>query len=304
MGVTLGTRIGGIKDGSRIDERNRSKCPGDPSGTPSQGVGQDLVKFRVAELDGISLHAAGFLRLSDDLREFSLGDAPVRKPRDPEPGRQFFKAADQVFGALSVDGPKPMGGLDVSLECGASRRPLSEGRDVGLGHGGQEGGADGAVGSSGLSAERTRQAMNGTEAGVGEREATVEGSECKIAAGGQAVPVLERPRQGRGDPGQRVPTQDVCHGIRSDRDERLKELCQRIQPRRRRQMGRPSASSGSMTASLGHILGLLRLTFTRCCGEDRTAFRVASDPVPAVVGTAAKGSGSVFRGVAFPITSR
>ena len=43
---------------------------------------------------------------------------------------------------------------------------------------------------------------------------------------------------------------------------------------------------GSTTATSGSIKGLRMLTLTRCRGESRTAFRVTSAPVPAVVGMA------------------
>ncbi len=45
-------------------------------------------------------------------------------------------------------------------------------------------------------------------------------------------------------------------------------------------------SLGSTSATRGSISGLRRLTFTRCSGEAKTALRVTSAPVPAVVGMA------------------
>ena len=41
----------------------------------------------------------------------------------------------------------------------------------------------------------------------------------------------------------------------------------------------------------GTMFGLRKLTFNACSGEVSTAFRVASAPVPAVVGIARKGRG-------------
>ena len=54
--------------------------------------------------------------------------------------------------------------------------------------------------------------------------------------------------------------------------------------------GNSSVNSGSTTARRGSINGLLRLTLTWCSREASTALRVTSDPVPAVVGTAIKGT--------------
>ena len=68
--------------------------------------------------------------------------------------------------------------------------------------------------------------------------------------------------------------------------------------------GRFSVSSGSTTASRGSMDGLRRLAFTRCAGDDSTAFRVTSLPVPAVVGTAMKGAAALGIGCARPTTSR
>ena len=49
--------------------------------------------------------------------------------------------------------------------------------------------------------------------------------------------------------------------------------------------------SGSTSATLGTIIGLRMLFLNRRRGQEITAFRVASAPVPAVVGTATTGSG-------------
>jgi hypothetical protein len=54
--------------------------------------------------------------------------------------------------------------------------------------------------------------------------------------------------------------------------------------------GMVAVRSGSTSARRGSIKGLRRLAFTRCSGEVRTALRVTSLPVPAVVGMATKGS--------------
>ncbi len=45
-------------------------------------------------------------------------------------------------------------------------------------------------------------------------------------------------------------------------------------------------------------------TLRRWAGTSITAFFVASDPVPEVVGSATKGSGAAVSGKPFPITSR
>ena len=68
--------------------------------------------------------------------------------------------------------------------------------------------------------------------------------------------------------------------------------------------GRPSASSGSTSATRGSIAALRRLTFTRAAGTASTALRVASAPVPAVVGTAMNGSGTSVSAWPRPTTSR
>ena len=59
--------------------------------------------------------------------------------------------------------------------------------------------------------------------------------------------------------------------------------------------GKSSVSSGSTTARRASIPGLLRLTLTRCSGEAKTALRVTSEPVPAVVGTAMNGAAGKLR---------
>ena len=46
------------------------------------------------------------------------------------------------------------------------------------------------------------------------------------------------------------------------------------------------------------------LAFTLCWGDARTALRVTSDPVPAVVGTAMNGTGAWANGWLPPTTSR
>ena len=45
----------------------------------------------------------------------------------------------------------------------------------------------------------------------------------------------------------------------------------------------------------GSRKGLRRLTLTRCSGEASTALRVASEPVPAVVGMARNGADGLAR---------
>ena len=52
------------------------------------------------------------------------------------------------------------------------------------------------------------------------------------------------------------------------------------------------------------VEGLRRLAFTRCSGEDNTALRVTSEPVPAVVGIATKGAEGRAIGCPRPTTSR
>ncbi len=67
---------------------------------------------------------------------------------------------------------------------------------------------------------------------------------------------------------------------------------------------RLSVSSGSTTASRGRRCGLRRLAFTPWAGERITALRVASAPLPAVVGTAMQGSPGYRIVLPLPITSR
>ena len=67
--------------------------------------------------------------------------------------------------------------------------------------------------------------------------------------------------------------------------------------------GTDTANSGSITANLGNMDRCLKLTFTPASGQHKTAFRVASAPVPAVVGTATNGSGSRSNTRPVPITS-
>ena len=55
--------------------------------------------------------------------------------------------------------------------------------------------------------------------------------------------------------------------------------------------GRSRVRSGSTMATFASIIALRRLALTPCSGEPRTALRVTSEPVPAVVGTAMKGRG-------------
>src|SRR6266571_509961 len=54
--------------------------------------------------------------------------------------------------------------------------------------------------------------------------------------------------------------------------------------------GQPTVSSGSTSATAGSITGLRMLTLTPCSGTANTEFVVASEPVPAVVGTATHGT--------------
>ena len=54
--------------------------------------------------------------------------------------------------------------------------------------------------------------------------------------------------------------------------------------------GKSTVNSGSTNATSASISPLRKLTFTRCSGDPSTAFRVTSDPVPAVVGIAMKGA--------------
>ena len=68
--------------------------------------------------------------------------------------------------------------------------------------------------------------------------------------------------------------------------------------------GSASVSSGSTTASAGSINGLRRLTFWWLSGTVRTAFRVTSAPVPAVVGTAMNGRDRAVMACPRPTTSR
>eukprot|EP00981_Chlorochromonas_danica_P005266 scaffold1058_cov155-Ochromonas_danica.AAC.11 len=56
--------------------------------------------------------------------------------------------------------------------------------------------------------------------------------------------------------------------------------------------GQLSVSSGSMTATTGNILSCRIETLRLCKTDFKTAFFVASLPVPLVVGTAMKGKGS------------
>ena len=66
--------------------------------------------------------------------------------------------------------------------------------------------------------------------------------------------------------------------------------------------GRPARRSGSTTATLGRSSGLRRLALTP--PPDSTAFRVTSEPVPAVVGTATQGRPGATIGRPAPMTSR
>ena len=68
--------------------------------------------------------------------------------------------------------------------------------------------------------------------------------------------------------------------------------------------GRPASRSGSTIAARASISGLRKLAFTPCSGDASTAFLVTSDPVPAVVGTATKGSDGRTSGLPWPTTSR
>ena len=68
--------------------------------------------------------------------------------------------------------------------------------------------------------------------------------------------------------------------------------------------GSASVSSGSTTASAGSISGLRRLTFWWLSGTVKTAFRVTSAPVPAVVGTAMNGRDRAAIVSPRPTTSR
>ncbi|OPZ14640.1 MAG: hypothetical protein BWZ10_01870 [candidate division BRC1 bacterium ADurb.BinA364] len=63
-------------------------------------------------------------------------------------------------------------------------------------------------------------------------------------------------------------------------------------------------SSGSTMATVGSIPGLRMLALMRCSGEPRTALRVTSAPVPAVVGRAMWGAARRGGGWPFPTTSR
>jgi hypothetical protein len=56
--------------------------------------------------------------------------------------------------------------------------------------------------------------------------------------------------------------------------------------------GRDRVSSGSTNTNRGSSRSLRMLRLARCSGEEITPLRVASDPVPAVVGTATIGSTS------------
>jgi hypothetical protein len=68
--------------------------------------------------------------------------------------------------------------------------------------------------------------------------------------------------------------------------------------------GIPCVSSGSTSASRGIIPRLRRLAFTPpCSGDASTAFLVASEPVPAVVGIASSGSEGLDSGSPRPTTS-
>ena len=53
----------------------------------------------------------------------------------------------------------------------------------------------------------------------------------------------------------------------------------------------PAVSAGSITTARGTMSGLRMLFLNRRRGQEMTALRVASAPVPAVVGTATTGSG-------------
>ena len=50
--------------------------------------------------------------------------------------------------------------------------------------------------------------------------------------------------------------------------------------------------------------GLRRLTFTLCSGDDSTALRVTSEPVPAVVGMAMNGADGFVNALPRPMISR
>src|SRR5579862_2447790 len=68
--------------------------------------------------------------------------------------------------------------------------------------------------------------------------------------------------------------------------------------------GSPYVNSGSSSATRGSISGLRMLAFTPCSVDPRTALRVTSLPVPAVVGTAINGSGVTVMIRPFPTPSR
>ena len=145
-------------------------------------------------------------------------------------------------------------------------------------------------------ADRRGEAVHGAEPGVGQAQAAEQARQRQVLAIGgrdRAPPAPARRRRGAA----RAP---------SGRSPRARAVGDRVGARRENgsmscdsasrpllaitAAGRPTSRSGSTIAARGSMSGLRRLAFTRCSGDASTAFLVTSEPVPAVVGSAMKGS--------------
>ena len=168
--------------------------------------------------------------------------------------------------------------------------PIAQRAQVDLDRRGEDGGTDRTVRGGEPGADRGREAVHGAQPGVGQAQTAEQAGQRKVVAYATrpTMPFVAARRSDRAE--RRTPSRaraSVNGLARRDSsgsmswDSASMPLAAMVDP------GRPTSRSGSTTATFGSSNGLRRLALTP--SPARTALRVTSEPVPAVVGTATKG---------------
>ena len=241
----------------------------------------------------VGAHAAAAALRHQPL-EVLAAHPPVRQSLEAEPLGPLAEAGDQPVGGVPRPGREQLAQAGVAGQGGGTGLPASQRRQVDPGGGRDQGPAGGAVGNREEGAERRRQTVHRTQPGLGQGRPRGQGGEGETAAPG--------PRRGPLPPSRAAqkPAANASRPAQANASERgwartdtaasrswvsASIPCAAISGR-----GTLASSSGSTTATRATSASS-RNERLKPCGprRERTAFMVASEPVPAVVGTATSG---------------
>ena len=271
----------------------------------SERAGEDVHKFVTGEGDGIRFHAAGVESFLNKFWSVRGREAVTAEGRNLQMSDESSHPGKSLVGNGGFPAGEKAGDNFITAEGFAGRLAFAQRGEI-CGHDlWKQRGTDGAMGRRQNAADGTGQAMHGTQPGIRQGESTIQTGEGHVFAGAVVVPIVKGGAQRARGAGDAVPAKGVGDGIGARANKRFDELGEGVQPVLAvRAGGRLRVNSGSTMAMRGSMNGLRRLTLRRCSGEARTALRVTSEPVPAVVGMAMNGADGFASGRPRPMISR